>query len=222
VLVANGIKDDARIRNAVAVAHRRGVAIDWTERRELDHLTGGVNHQGIALVAGSYPYVPLDAILESDGTVLVLDHLQDPQNLGTLIRSAEAAGIAGIVLPKDRAVEITPAVVNASAGAVEHVLVTQQPNLVRAIGSAKESDRWVLALDTGDDAVDLFTTDLPLPAALVVGAEASGVSPIVRRASDLIISIPMAGRVDSLNAATAGSIALFELVRRQRLSHAPA
>ena len=216
--VAKGVKEDSRIRDALSVAARRSIQVEYVERRELDELTAGANHQGLALAASAYPYASLEEVMEREGTVLVLDHLQDPQNVGTLLRAADAAAVAGVVIPRDRSAEVTSSVVNASAGAVEHVLVAQQANLVRSIEALKESGRWALALDTGERSVDLFTADLPLPATLVVGSEGSGVTPIVRKACDLIVQIPMAGKVASLNAATAGSIALFELLRRQRSS----
>ncbi|MCC6790413.1 MAG: 23S rRNA (guanosine(2251)-2'-O)-methyltransferase RlmB [Thermomicrobiales bacterium] len=217
LFVAAGVKEDSRVRDAISAAGARGINVERLDRRALDEMTGGVNHQGLALVSSSYRYASLEEILERDGTVLIMDHLQDPQNLGTLIRAADAASVAGIIIPRDRAAEITPAVVNASAGAVEHVLIAQEANLVRAIEALKKHGRWVLALDTGDRALDLYRADLPLPAALVVGSEGSGVTPIVRKACDLIVAIPMSGKVASLNAATAGSIALFELVRRSQL-----
>jgi len=216
LLIAAGVAEDARIREVLAEAERRRIAVDRVERRELDDLTRGANHQGLGLVATAFQYAPLEEVLAGTGTVLVLDHLQDPQNLGTLFRAAEAAGVAGIVIPRERAAGVTPAVVNASAGAVEHLSVAQQPNVVRAIEALKESGRWAIGLDTGDRSQDLFDSDLPLPAALVIGAEGSGISPIVRKACDVIVSIPMVGNVASLNAATAGSIALFDLVRRGR------
>jgi 23S rRNA (guanosine2251-2'-O)-methyltransferase len=216
ILIAAGVAEDDRIRDVLSVAERRRIAVDRVERRELDDLTRGSNHQGVGLIASAYQYAPLDEVLAGTGTVLMLDHLQDPQNLGTLFRAAEAAGVAGIVIPRDRAAGVTPAVVNASAGAVEHLSVTQQPNLVRAIELLKGSGRWAIGLDTGKQSQDLFDSDLPLPAALVIGSEGSGISPIVRKACDLFVSIPMVGTVASLNAATAGSIALFELVRRER------
>jgi 23S rRNA (guanosine2251-2'-O)-methyltransferase len=216
LFIANGVKEDNRIRDALSAASRRGIQVEYVERRDLDELAAGANHQGLALVASGYPYASLEMVMEREGTVLVLDHLQDPQNVGTLIRAADAAAIAGVIIPRDRAAEITPSVVNASAGAVEHVLVAQQANLVRSLEALKESGRWAIALDTGDRSVDLFAADLPLPATLVVGSEGSGVTSIVRKACDLIVQIPMAGNVASLNAATAGSIALYELFRRQR------
>jgi 23S rRNA (guanosine2251-2'-O)-methyltransferase len=168
----------------------------------------------VALDAGEFPYDALDDLIEAAGTVLVLDHLQDPQNFGTLLRAAEAAGVAGVVIPQDRAVAVTPAVVNASAGAVEHLHVARVPNLPRALDLLKEGGRWVVGLDRRDDAVDLYAADLPTPVALVVGGEGSGISPNVARRCDLFVALPMRGRVASLNAATAGAIALFDLVRR--------
>jgi 23S rRNA (guanosine2251-2'-O)-methyltransferase len=184
-------------------------------RADLDGMTGFANHQGVALEASTYPYAPFEEVLESPGTVLILDHLQDPQNFGTLLRAAEATGVAGVLIPRDRTVEVTPAVVNASSGAVEHLSVAQVPNLARAIEDLKTAGWWAAALDTGQDAVDLFRADIPTPVALVVGAEGPGVSPNVRRHCDLVLEIPMVGRVASLNAATAGSVALFELLRRE-------
>ena len=183
-------------------------------RALLDELTRGANHQGAVLEASAYPYVALDEIEAVAGTVVLLDHLQDPQNLGTLLRAAEAVGVAGVVIPQDRAVDVTPAVVNASAGAVEHLRVARVPNLARSADRLKEAGWWLIGLDTGPDAVDLFAADLPSPAALVVGSEGAGIGPNLRRRCDLVAAIPMRGRVQSLNAATAGAIALFELHRR--------
>ncbi len=184
-------------------------------RALLDQLTDGANHQGVALAVTSYPYVALEEIVPARGTVLLLDHLQDPQNFGTLLRAAEAAGIAGVVIPQDRAVGVTPAVVNASAGAVEHLTIARVANLARSADLLKQAGWWLVGLDTGPDAVDLFAADLPSPVGLVVGAEGSGIGHNLRRRCDIIASIPIRGRVASLNAATAGSIAVFELLRRQ-------
>jgi 23S rRNA (guanosine2251-2'-O)-methyltransferase len=148
--------------------------------------------------------------------VLILDHLQDPQNVGTLLRAAETAGVAGVVMAADRAAEVTPAVVNASAGAVEHLRVATVTNLVQAIEAMKRSGRWVAGLDTGPGATDLFTTEVPTPVALVVGAEGLGLGANLRKHCDLVLSLPIRGNVQSLNAATAGSIALYELLRREQ------
>ena len=216
LILAEGVKDDERIRRLVESARRAGVAVASVPRAELDRWTFGANHQGVALEASGYPYAPFEELLVSPGTILVLDHLQDPQNFGTLLRAAEATGVVGVVIPRDRTVEVTPAVVNASSGAVEHLRVAQVPNLTRAIEDLKSVSWWSAALDTGDRSQDLYQTEIPTPLALVVGAEGAGVSQNVRRHCDLVLSLPMVGRVASLNAATAGSVALFEMLRRNR------
>jgi 23S rRNA (guanosine2251-2'-O)-methyltransferase len=216
LIVAAGIKEDARVQEALSLSRLHGIPIERVERQTIDSFTSNANHQGIALATSPFPYSSLDEIVDRPGTILVLDHVQDPQNVGTLLRAAEAAGASGIVIPQDRAAEITPAVVNASAGAVEHLRVSRQPNVARALDRLKEAGWWAVALDSGQDARDLFTTELPQPTALVVGAEAAGIARLVRKTCDLVVEIPMTGHVASLNAATAGSIALFELVRRNR------
>jgi 23S rRNA (guanosine2251-2'-O)-methyltransferase len=204
------------VREITSSAASQHLPVERVDRRFLDEVTHLANHQGVAAEASAYPYVGLDEITAASGTVLVLDHLQDPQNLGTLIRAADAAGVAGVVIPRDRAAEVTPAVVNASAGAVEHVRIAKVPNLPRALSTLKAAGWWSICLDTGDGALDLFAAELPLPGALVVGGEGSGVGSLLRKQCDVIAAIPMRGTVASLNAATAGSIALFELERRRR------
>jgi 23S rRNA (guanosine2251-2'-O)-methyltransferase len=224
LLVAEGAREDERLRALIALAESRGIEVDRVPRLMLDDATRGANHQGVALEAEPYRYTPFEEIVEAPGAVLVLDHVQDPQNVGTLLRAAEAAGVAGIVLPQDRAVDITPAVVKASAGAVEHLRIATVPNLARALETLKRNGRWVAGLDAGPGATDLFVTEVPTPVALVVGAEGSGLGANLRKTCDLLLALPMHGRVASLNAATAGSIALYELLRRQAPAdlHAPA
>ena len=221
LFVAEGVKEDDRFRTLLNLAAGRGVEVDRIPRLMLDDATRGANHQGVALEAEPYRYVAFDTLLEVPGTVLILDHLQDPQNLGTLFRAAEAAGIAGAVIPEDRAAEVTPAVVNASAGAVEHLPVATVPNLARAVEALKRSGRWVVGLDAGPGATDLYTTDIPTPVALVVGSEGTGIGANLRKHCDLLLSLPMRGRVDSLNAATAGAIAIYEILRREGVATTP-
>lgn len=212
---AEGIKLDDRLRRIEAAAVERGIAVDRAPRELLDALAPA-NHQGVLLEAGAFQYADLDDLRDNPGTVLILDHLQDPQNLGTLIRTAEAAGVTGIIIPENRSAEITPAVVNASAGAVELIPVAVVPNLSNALKALRSAGWWVAVLDSGDDAVDIQSAELPLPLALVVGSEGEGVSSLLRKTADLILSIPMVGRIESLNAATAGSIAIYEVFRRER------
>ena len=215
LFVAEGAREDERLRALMALAAERGAEIDRVPRLLLDDATHGANHQGIALEAEPYRYAPFEDLLETAGMVLVLAHLQDPQNVGTLLRAAEAAGVAGVVIPEDRAAEVTPAVVNASAGAVEHVRVAMVPNLARALDALKGSGRWVAGLDAGAGSSDLYLTEVPAPTALVVGAEGAGLGALLRKQCDLLVALPMRGQVASLNAATAGAIALYELVRRE-------
>lgn len=216
LFIAEGVKEDERLRAMTKLAVERGGEVDRVPRLLLDDATRGANHQGVALEAETYRYAAFEDLLEVPGTVLVLDHLQDPQNFGTLLRAAEAAAVAGVVIPQDRAVDVTPAVVNASAGAVEHLRVATVPNLARALETLKRSGRWVVGLDAGEGAQDFYGAEIPTPAALVVGAEGGGLSAIVRKSCDLLLALPMRGRVGSLNAATAGAIALYDLLRRER------
>lgn len=212
--LAEGLREDDRTRAIATEAERRGIDLERVPRVMLDDAFSGANHQGAALETQPYHYADIDDLLQRPGTLLVLDHLQDPQNFGTLMRAAEAAGVAGVVIPADRAVAVTPAVVNASAGATEHLKIAVAPNLPRVLEQAKASGRWVLGLAGEEDAIDLFTADLPTPAVLVVGAEGTGLGQRVRSVCDLLVALPMRGRIASLNAATAGSIALYELLRR--------
>lgn len=178
-----------------------------------------VNHQGVALETDGYPYADLDAILRAkteSPLLLILDHIQDPQNLGTLIRTAEAVGVDGLLLPDRRAAGVTPAVSNASAGAVEHLPVAQVTNLNRTIDQLKKQGVWVAGLDTGDDAISLDKADLTGPLALVVGGEGSGLSRLTREKCDFIVQLPMVGQVESLNASVAGSIVLYQAFAERR------
>lgn len=215
LFVAEGVREDDRLRALLALAAERGAVVDRVPRLMLDDALRGANHQGVALEAEAYRYHPFDDLAALPGTMLVLDHLQDPQNVGALLRAAETAGVAGVVIATNRATEVTPAVVNASAGAVEHLRVATVPNLTRALEAMKTGGRWVVGLDAGPGSSDLFATDVPTPVALVVGAEGSGLGANLRKHCDLLAALPMRGRVESLNAATAGAIALYELLRRE-------
>lgn len=220
LLLAQGVKETGVIAEIAAVAGERGVLIQRVERRQLDRI-GDVNHQGVAAEVSSYPYVDLEEILaaidEGRDTplLLLLDCLQDPQNLGTLLRTAEAVGAHGVIIPRRRAVGITPAVVNSSAGAVEHLLVARVTNLVRTMEKLKERGIWVVGLENVPQAKPYHQARLDIPLALVVGSEGQGMRRLVKEKCDLLLRLPMWGKLSSLNAAVAGSIALYE-VRRQR------
>lgn len=221
LLIAEGVREGGPISELLELAQAANVPVEQSERRELDALTEGANHQGVVLEGGPYRYAELDQMLalarERDELplLLLLDHVQDPQNVGTLLRTADAVGVHGVILPDRRAAGITPSVVNASSGAVEHLLIMQATNLTQTIEELKEQSVWVAGLEDDPRAqlYDSQRSDLPL--ALVVGAEGPGLSRLVRERCDFLLKLPMAGHVASLNAATAGSIALYSLWRRR-------
>jgi len=213
--VAEGLRQDPRVDEIIELARSAEVLIETVPRTMLDDQEPDVNHQGVLLETPDYPYADLADVVEAEGNVLILDHLQDPQNVGTLLRAADAAGVAGVIIPSDRSASVSPAVVNASAGAVEHVQIAQVPNLGNAIDKLEGSGRWIIGLDGGPGSQDLFSTDVPTPAALVIGSEGSGLTANIRRRCQVIVALPMRGQVESLNAATAGSIVLFDLLRRE-------
>jgi len=224
LLLAANIKKGKVIGQILALAERRGVPVQRVERRDLDRLIGGeVNHQGLAASVSPYPYVDLDNILtaawqlDRPPFLLLLDHVQDPQNLGSLLRSAEAVGIHGVVLPYRRAAGVTPATVRASAGAAEHVRVARVPNLVRAMQSLKKAGLWLVGLDMAADAQLYTQADLGGPLALVVGSEGRGLARLVRETCDFLIRLPLEGQVESLNAAVAGAVAMYEALRQRSI-----
>jgi 23S rRNA (guanosine2251-2'-O)-methyltransferase len=224
LLLARGIRPSAPTGAAVALARRANVPIQEVDRSLLDGLGREAHHQGVAAEVSGYPYVELPDLLEAARQaheaplLLILDHLLDPQNLGSLLRSADAAGVHGVVLPARRASEVTPAAVRASAGAAEHLRVAQVPNLVRAMEHLKAQGVWLAGLEMLPEAQEYTAADLAGPLGLVVGAEGEGLARLVRETCDLLVRLPMHGRVGSLNAAVAGAIALYE-ARRQRASH---
>lgn len=215
VVVAEGSERGGTMADVIEAAEAQGVRIDTLKRQWLDQRANGANHQGVLLEAEAYPYAALaDIFAQAAGRgeppfVLVLDLIQDVQNVGTLLRTAEAVGVHGVVIQERRAAGITPAVVSASSGAVEHLVVAQVTNLVRAMGELKENDVWLAGLDLGADAVRYDLADLSGGLGLVVGSEGEGLRRLVRETCDFIVYLPMSGSVASLNAATAGSVALF-------------
>ncbi len=210
------MREDVRVDEIVELARTREVLVESVPRPLLDDMLPDVNHQGVLLEAPAFPYADLEDVIDRPGTVLMLDHLQDPQNFGTLLRAADAAGVAGVVIPSDRSVSVTPAVVNASAGAVEHLEIALVPNLGRAIDKLEASGRWIIGLAEGEGSDSLFDSDIPTPVVLIVGSEGSGLTANIRKRCQMLVSLPMLGRIGSLNAATAGAIALYDILRRDQ------
>ncbi|MEJ2708723.1 MAG: 23S rRNA (guanosine(2251)-2'-O)-methyltransferase RlmB [Anaerolineales bacterium] len=211
--VARGSKEKGRLAEIIHTCEQRNLPIEYVPRHKLDSIGDG--HQGIALEVGSYEYSSLLDIIEfahqspEPAFILILDALQDPQNLGTLLRTAEIVGVHGVLLPYRRTATVTPAVVSASSGASEHLLIAQT-NLAQAISVLKEEDVWVIGLE-GDPAFGQLPDQVRLDGAvaLVVGNEGQGMRTLVRDSCDLLLRLPMRGKIDSLNAAVAGSVALY-------------
>jgi 23S rRNA (guanosine2251-2'-O)-methyltransferase len=210
--VAQGAQEKGRLLQVLEIAARRKITVESAPRSRLDAL--GEGHQGVALECSAYPYSAVPDILglasqRSEAPfLLILDTLQDPQNLGTLLRTAEIVGVQGVLLPLKHTVTVTPAVVNASSGASEHLLVVQV-NLAQAIAGLKENGVWVVGMDAGPKSLPPEGVRLDGPLALVVGSEGQGMRPLVRDSCDYLLRLPMRGKVESFNAAVAGSIALY-------------
>jgi 23S rRNA (guanosine2251-2'-O)-methyltransferase len=203
-----------REQELAEAARARGVTMAAADRPSLDRLAGSPHHQGAVAVTPPFGYVDLERLLAPErASALVLDGIQDPRNLGAILRTARAAGVAGVVLPRDRSVGITPAVVAASAGVLFGLPIARVTNLVRATEALKSAGFWLVGLVPrgGQAPRGLASPDRP---ALVAGGEGTGLRPLVRRACDFTFSIPMVSGVDSLNVAVAVGIALYEILLR--------
>jgi len=202
------------------LARGRGAKVREAPRQKLDRLAGSEHHQGVVAVVGDYRYRELEELVELARTrgepalLVVLDGIEDPQNLGAIIRSAHALGAHGVVIPRDRAAAVTPTVAKVSAGAVEHCAVARVTNLAQALEALKQMGLWTVATDAGAD-TDLSRVDLTVATALAIGSEGGGLRPLVRRSCDLEARIPMGGSVGSLNASASAAIALYEAVRQR-------
>ena len=216
VLIADGVGASPIVRDIRREANAAAVPVKVVPRAQIDRLAGDVNHQGVAAVAGRYRYAPLDAVLaRKPSSLLLLDGVMDPHNVGSLLRSAEVAGFDGVVVRARRAAGVTAAARRVAAGAAETVPVSRVGNVVDAIRRSQDAGLWVVGLDERA-ARDLWTTDaLEPPVGIVVGAEDKGLSTAVARACDELVAIPRAGRIESLNAAVAGAVAMFEVARRR-------
>jgi len=205
----------------VAEAIRLGIPVIEVDGAKLDTMTCGAHHQGVAAMAAEKQYVELDEIVEiarqrgERPLIVVCDGIEDPHNLGAVIRCAECAGAHGIVLPKRHSVGLTPVVATASAGALEHMAVAKVQNIAAAVEKLKELGLWIFTAEAGG--TPYYETEWNCGAAIVLGSEGEGVSRLVREKSDFIVSIPMYGKVNSLNVSTAASVILCHAARMQRM-----
>jgi len=220
MMAGNVRQASAAVTRLVKVAEKKGLVPVTVTVQDLDRICRSGNHQGLAVEASPYPYVDLEDLLEGPERndpplLLVIDHVQDPQNLGSMLRTCESVGVTGVVIPATRAVEVTAAAVRASAGAAEYVRVARVSNLHNALLRMKEAGIRTVGMENEAQAAVYTAADLRGPVALVVGSEGEGMAKLLRDTCDLLVRLPMKGRVGSLNAAVAAAIALYE-IRRQR------
>ncbi len=215
------VQDNAEgsIGKILAEARRRGLTCTKVSRAALDRMTGGVVHQGVAAQAAAHTYASVEEILQlakdrgEDPLLILLDGLEDPHNLGAIMRSAECAGAHGVIIPRHASVGLTETVAKASAGAIEYLPVARVTNLVQTMEKLKEQGLWIAACDMGESLY--YEADLTGPLAIVVGNEGKGISRLVKEHCDLTVSIPLKGKINSLNASNAAAIIVYE-ARRQR------
>ena len=219
ILVAKGEREGS-IRYIIALARDKGIVVQEVERSKLDAMSVTHAHQGIIALAAAKEYVDVDYILESAASageppfILILDEITDPNNFGSILRTADAVGAHGVIIPKRRAIGLTAAVSKASAGAVEYVPVARVTNLGQTIDYLKKNNVWVVGTDmTGE--VSFYDSDLKGPIALVIGSEGEGMGKLIKEKCDFIVNIPMKGHVSSLNAGVAGAIVMYEILKQR-------
>ena len=207
------------INKIMGIAKDRNIIIQEVDKNKLDQISEGNAHQGVAALVTSYIYSSIEDILEKAKEsnkppfLLILDGIEDPHNLGAIIRTAECGGVQGIIIPKRRSAHVTQTVYKSSAGAVEHMLIAKVNNISDAIDILKEKGLWIYGADTNEEDY-YFNTELKGPLALVIGSEGKGMSRLVREKCDFLLKIPMYGTIASLNASNAASILIYEVVRQ--------
>ncbi|MFR8871814.1 23S rRNA (guanosine(2251)-2'-O)-methyltransferase RlmB [Paraclostridium sordellii] len=218
IMIANGAKEGS-IKKIVAMAKEKNIVIQYVDRNKLDEISTSHSHQGVIANVSDYRYYELDELIKSveekgeDPFFIILDEITDPHNLGSIIRTADAVGAHGVIIPKRRSVHITPTVAKASAGAVEYVPVCKVTNIVNTIKTLKEHGMWIAAADM--DGQTFYEQNLKGPIGLVIGSEGFGISRLVKKNCDFTVKMPMVGNVTSLNASVAGSILLYEIFKQR-------
>jgi 23S rRNA (guanosine2251-2'-O)-methyltransferase len=215
------VKKSPETDEIIELARKAGVHVSTVERRALEKMTDGGHHQGVAIEVSGYPSISegeLVSLAESkakEGVFLVLDHIEDPQNTGALIRSAECLGVDAVIIPSDRAVGVTPAVVRASAGATEHMKIAIVVNLVRTMNKLKDSGVWFYGMEAGGESRPLWDMEFSDGVGIVVGSEGKGIGRLVRENCDFVLEIPMSGAVSSLNASASGGMVMYEVMKQK-------
>ena len=218
LMISNTSKEGS-IKKIIGMAKEKNVVIQYVDKHKLDEISTSHSHQGVIAVVSDYKYYELEDLLAiarergEDPFFIILDEITDPHNLGTIIRTADAVGAHGVIIPKRRSVHITSVVAKASAGAVEYVPVCKVTNIVNTIKRLKEEGLWIAAADM--DGEVFYEQNLTGPIGLVIGSEGFGISRLVKQNCDFTVKMPMTGNVTSLNASVAGGILLYEIFRQR-------
>ncbi|NLT74020.1 MAG: 23S rRNA (guanosine(2251)-2'-O)-methyltransferase RlmB [Chloroflexi bacterium] len=216
VTLAENMPERGPVIDIQQMCQARGVPLGQATRRELDQMADELTHQGMVARVSAYPYADLDETLANarstgeDPFLLVLDELQDPQNVGALLRTAETAGVHGVIIAAQRAAQITPAVSRASAGAAEHMRIARVTNIAKTLTTLRDAGLWIAGIEDHPDAQDYRAVDLDRPLALVLGSEGRGMRPLVAKQCDFLLRIPMRGHINSLNVSAAGAIVIYQ------------
>ena len=219
ILIAKGAEQGS-VQKIIGVAKDRGILIQYVERQKLDQLSETHAHQGIIAFVAAYRYVEVEEILDKAAQkqeapfVVILDEITDPHNLGSILRTANAAGVHGVIIPKRRAVGLTAVVAKTSAGAIEYVPVAKVSNIAQTIEYLKEKGLWVVGADM-DGQSTYYEQDLTGNMALVIGSEGQGIGRLIKEKCDFIVRIPMKGQLSSLNASVASSLMMYEIMRQR-------
>jgi 23S rRNA (guanosine2251-2'-O)-methyltransferase len=221
ILIAKG-SQEGPIKWIKAMAKDKGIVVNEVERVRLDNMSETQSHQGVIAIVSPYKYVEVDDILayaQEKGEqpfIVVLDEIYDPHNLGSILRTAEACGVHGVIISKRRAVGLTPTVAKASAGAIEYVKVAKVTNISQTLKYLKDKGIWVAGADM-DGEKSYFEEDMTGPIALVIGSEGSGIGKLVKENCDFLVKLPMKGKISSLNASVAGAVMMYEILRQRIL-----
>ena len=208
------------IQKILRITSQRGIPVIFGDREYVDELAHSKNHQGVICLFKEFHYTAIDDILSDpdesveERLLLILDCIEDPQNLGSLIRTGHCFGVKGVIIPEDRTASVTPAVIKASAGAALHTQIARVVNISRTIDHLKKEGFWIYGTDVKDGS-DFSSFDYEGPVGLVMGSEKNGIRPLVKKKCDFLVTIPMAGRIDSLNVSVAAGIMLHEIARRK-------
>lgn len=218
IWIAEG-SNKGQMQQVIGLAKQAGVIVQYVPKQKLDHTVSG-NHQGVAASVAAYQYAEIEDLFNKaaekneDPFFLILDEIEDPHNLGSILRTADAAGAHGVIIPKRRAVGLTAAVAKASTGAIEHVPVARVTNLARTMEELKEKGIWIVGTDAKGKQ-DFRQMDAKMPLAIVIGSEGKGIGRLISEKCDFLIRLPMVGKVTSLNASVAASLLMYEVYRKR-------